>query len=135
MDALAGSPLGWLCVGVTVLFGVAVLHLAKWSPSEQARMLVWSLLPAWLGLLCVAVLGAGGGLAMLCAAALAVALASAACRGSGAMLPVGDKAVLVTGKVPWARARAETGFSHKGDGKLCALGLCICEMRACKVSF
>ncbi|XP_009943642.2 17-beta-hydroxysteroid dehydrogenase type 2 [Opisthocomus hoazin] len=104
MDALAGSPLGWLCVGVTVLFGVAVLHLAKWSPSEQARMLVWSLLPAWLGLLCVAVLGAGGGLAMLCAAALAVALASAACRGSGAMLPVGDKAVLVTG--------SDTGIGH-----------------------
>ncbi|XP_009581533.1 PREDICTED: estradiol 17-beta-dehydrogenase 2 [Fulmarus glacialis] len=100
MDALAGSPLGWLCVGITVLFGVAVLCTAKRSPVEKANVLVWSLLPALLGLLCVAVLGAGGGLVVFCT----VSLVSSAYLGGRALLPVGDKAVLITG--------SDTGIGH-----------------------
>lgn len=96
MDALAGSPLGWLCVGVTVLFGMTVLCMAKKSPAEKAKVLVQSLLPASLGLLCVAALGAGGGLVVFCA----VSLVSSAYLGGRMLLPVGDKAVLITGKVP-----------------------------------
>lgn len=95
MDALAGSPLGWLCVGVTLLFGVTLLCMAKRSLVEKANVLVWSLLPALLGLLCVATLGAGGGLVVFCA----TSLVSSVYLGGRVLLPVGDKAVLITGKV------------------------------------
>ncbi|NXV46891.1 DHB2 dehydrogenase, partial [Uria aalge] len=100
MDALASSPLGWLCVGVAVLFGMAVLCVAKKSPAEKAKVLVRSLLPTSLGLLCVAVLGAGGGLVVFCA----VSLVSSAYLGGRMLLPVGDKAVLITG--------SDTGIGH-----------------------
>ncbi|XP_009888681.1 PREDICTED: estradiol 17-beta-dehydrogenase 2 [Charadrius vociferus] len=100
MDALAGSPFGWLCVAVTVLFGVTVLCTAKRSPVEKVKVLVWSLLPASLGLLCVATLGAGGGLVVFCA----VSLVSSVYLGGRALLPVGDKAVLITG--------SDTGIGH-----------------------
>ncbi|XP_010285389.1 PREDICTED: estradiol 17-beta-dehydrogenase 2 [Phaethon lepturus] len=100
MDALASSPVGWLCVGVTVLFGVTVLCVAKRSLAEKANVLVWSLLAALLGLLCLAALGAGGGLAVFCT----VSLVSSACLGGRALLPVGDRAVLITG--------SDTGIGH-----------------------
>ncbi|XP_009275575.1 PREDICTED: estradiol 17-beta-dehydrogenase 2 [Aptenodytes forsteri] len=100
MDALAGSPLGWLCVGVTLLFGVTLLCMAKRSSAEKANVLLWSLLPALLGLLCVAVLGAGGGLAVFCA----TSLVSSVYLGGRVLLPVGDKAVLITG--------SDTGIGH-----------------------
>ncbi|XP_009487074.1 17-beta-hydroxysteroid dehydrogenase type 2 [Pelecanus crispus] len=100
MDALTSSPLGWLCTGVTVLFGVTVLCTAKRSPAEKANVLVRSLLPASLGLLCMATLGAGGGLVVFCA----VSLVSSAYLGGRALLPVGDKAVLITG--------SDTGIGH-----------------------
>lgn len=95
MDALTGSPLGWLCAGVTTLLGATMLFTAKRSPVEKANMLVWSLLPALLGLLCMAMLGAGGGLVVFCA----VSLVSSAYLGGRVLLPVGNKAVLITGKV------------------------------------
>lgn len=100
MDALAGSPFGWFCAGVTVLFGVTALCVAKRSPVEKANVLVWRLLPVLLGLLCVATLGAAGGLVVFCG----TCLVSSAYLGSGALLPVGDKAVLVTGKVQQTRS-------------------------------
>ncbi|XP_076204942.1 17-beta-hydroxysteroid dehydrogenase type 2 [Aptenodytes patagonicus] len=100
MDALAGSPLGWLCVGVTLLFGVTLLCMAKRSSAEKANVLVWSLLPALLGLLCVAALGAGGGLVVFCA----TSLVSSVYLGGRVLLPVGDKAVLITG--------SDTGIGH-----------------------
>uniref|UniRef100_A0A8D0F039 Hydroxysteroid 17-beta dehydrogenase 2 n=1 Tax=Strix occidentalis caurina TaxID=311401 RepID=A0A8D0F039_STROC len=93
MDALPSSPLGWLCTGITLLFGVTVLCMAKRSPVEKADVLVWRLLPALLGLLCAATLGAGGGLVVFCA----VCLVSSAYLGVRALLPVDDKAVLITG--------------------------------------
>ncbi|XP_010306365.1 17-beta-hydroxysteroid dehydrogenase type 2 [Balearica regulorum gibbericeps] len=100
MDALAGSPLGWLCVGVTLLFGVTVLRTTKRSLVEKGNVLLWSLLPALLGLLCVAMLGAGGGLVVFCA----VCLVSSVYLGGRVLLPVGDKAVLITG--------SDTGIGH-----------------------
>ncbi|XP_009816199.1 17-beta-hydroxysteroid dehydrogenase type 2 [Gavia stellata] len=100
MDALAGSPFGWLCVGVTMLFGATVLCIAKRSPAAKANVLVWSLLAALLGLLCVATLGAGGGLVVFCA----MSLISSVYLGSRVLLPVGDKAVLITG--------SDTGIGH-----------------------
>ncbi|NWX73761.1 DHB2 dehydrogenase, partial [Alca torda] len=100
MDALASSPLGWLCVGVTVLFGMTLLCMAKKSPAEKAKVLVRSLLPTSLGLLCVAALGAGGGLVVFCA----VSLVSSTYLGGRMLLPVGDKAVLITG--------SDTGIGH-----------------------
>uniref|UniRef100_U3I1Z4 Hydroxysteroid 17-beta dehydrogenase 2 n=2 Tax=Anas platyrhynchos TaxID=8839 RepID=U3I1Z4_ANAPP len=100
MDALAASPLGWLCMGVTVLFGATVLRMAKRSPVEKGSMLLWSLLPALLGLLCGSVLGACGGLLVFCG----VCLISSMYLGGTAPLPVGDKAVLVTG--------SDTGIGH-----------------------
>ncbi|XP_010119163.1 PREDICTED: estradiol 17-beta-dehydrogenase 2-like, partial [Chlamydotis macqueenii] len=100
MDALASSPLGWLCAGVTALFGVTVICMAKRSLVEKANVLVWSLLPVLLGLLCVAVLGAGGGLAVFCT----LSLLSSAYLGGHALLPVGDRAVLITG--------SDTGIGH-----------------------
>ncbi|KAM6380572.1 17-beta-hydroxysteroid dehydrogenase type 2 [Pluvialis apricaria] len=113
MDVLAGSPLGWLCVGVTALFGVTVLCTAKRSPVEKAKVLVWSLLPASLGLLCVAPLGAGGGLVVFCA----VSLLSSAYLGGRALLPVGDKAVLITG--------SDTGIGHALAKYLDSLGFVV----------
>uniref|UniRef100_A0A8C0FZH5 Hydroxysteroid 17-beta dehydrogenase 2 n=1 Tax=Bubo bubo TaxID=30461 RepID=A0A8C0FZH5_BUBBB len=100
MDALPSSPLGWLCTGITLLFGVTVLCMAKRSPVEKADVLVWRLLPALLGLLCAATLGAGGGLVVFCA----VCLVCSAYLGVRALLPVGDKAVLITG--------SDTGIGH-----------------------
>ncbi|GAB0195467.1 17-beta-hydroxysteroid dehydrogenase type 2 [Grus japonensis] len=100
MDALASSPLGWLCVGVTVFFGVTVLRTTKRSLVEKGNVLLWSLLPALLGLLCVATLGAGGGLVVFCA----VCLVSSVYLGGRVLLPVGDKAVLITG--------SDTGIGH-----------------------
>uniref|UniRef100_A0A8C3GIP7 Hydroxysteroid 17-beta dehydrogenase 2 n=1 Tax=Cairina moschata TaxID=8855 RepID=A0A8C3GIP7_CAIMO len=100
MDALAASPLGWLCMGVTVLFGATVLRMAKRSLVEKGSMLLWSLLPALLGLLCGSVLGAYGGLLVFCG----VCLVSSMYLGGTAPLPVGDKAVLVTG--------SDTGIGH-----------------------
>ncbi|XP_074438937.1 17-beta-hydroxysteroid dehydrogenase type 2 isoform X1 [Larus michahellis] len=113
MDALAGSPLGWLCVGVTVLFGMTVLCMAKKSPAEKAKVLVQSLLPASLGLLCVAALGAGGGLVVFCA----VSLVSSAYLGGRMLLPVGDKAVLITG--------SDTGIGHALAKYLDSLGFVV----------
>ncbi|OPJ78172.1 estradiol 17-beta-dehydrogenase 2 [Patagioenas fasciata monilis] len=100
MDALASSPLGWLYVGVTTLFGVTMLIVAKRSLIEKRNMLVWSLLPIALALLCAATLGAAGGLGVLCA----MSIISAVYLGARTMLPVGDKAVLITG--------SDTGFGH-----------------------
>uniref|UniRef100_A0A8C3KS64 Hydroxysteroid 17-beta dehydrogenase 2 n=1 Tax=Calidris pygmaea TaxID=425635 RepID=A0A8C3KS64_9CHAR len=100
MDALAPSPLGWLCVGATALFGVAVLCTAKKNPVEKGKVLLRSLLPALLGLLCVATLGAGGGLVVFCA----VSLVSSVYLGGRALLPVAGKAVLITG--------SDTGIGH-----------------------
>ncbi|XP_009681219.2 17-beta-hydroxysteroid dehydrogenase type 2 [Struthio camelus] len=101
MDALgADSSLGWLCVGVTALFGATVLCMAKRSQVDAAKVLVWTLLPALLGLLCSATLSTCGGLVVF----LAVCLVSSLYLGAGAALPVGDKAVLVTG--------SDTGIGH-----------------------
>ncbi|NXL92048.1 DHB2 dehydrogenase, partial [Alectura lathami] len=94
MDALTGSPSGWLCMALTVLLG---LYVAK--RSRKTSVLLWSLLPAVLGLLCAAVLGACWGPLVLCGTWLG-------CRvylGTG-LLPVGDKAVLITG--------SDTGIGH-----------------------
>ncbi|XP_005234848.1 17-beta-hydroxysteroid dehydrogenase type 2 isoform X2 [Falco peregrinus] len=99
MDALAGSPLGWLCVGITALFGVTILCRAKRSLAGKANVLAWSLLPVLLGLLCMATLGAGRGLV-----ACAACLISSMYLGSRELLPVGDKAVLITG--------SDTGIGH-----------------------
>lgn len=140
MDALASTPLGWLYVGVTALFGVTVLFVAKRSPMEKRTVLVWSLLPAALALLCAAALGAAGGLGALCA----VSVASAVYLGGRTMLPVGDKAVLITGELLHVGSGDQKlGWfsffvcllSHKRAGKLCVFGLAIYEMHACKVSF
>lgn len=95
MDALADSPLGWLCVGITALFGVTVFCTAKRSPVGKENVLVWSLLPALLGLLCVAMLGTGEGLVVFCASCLV----SSMYLSSTVLLPVSDKAVLITGRV------------------------------------
>ncbi|PKU41451.1 estradiol 17-beta-dehydrogenase 2 [Limosa lapponica baueri] len=100
MDALAPSPLGWLCVGATALFGMTVLCTTKKNLVEKGKVLIRSLLPALLGLLCMAMLGAGGGLVVFCA----VSLVSSVYLGGRALLPVGDKAVLITG--------SDTGIGH-----------------------
>ncbi|KFP90793.1 Estradiol 17-beta-dehydrogenase 2, partial [Apaloderma vittatum] len=74
--------------------------VAKRSPVEKANVLVWRVLPALLGLLCMATLGAGRGLVVFCAACLIFSMY----LGSRALLPVGDKAVLITG--------SDTGIGH-----------------------
>ncbi|XP_068007007.1 17-beta-hydroxysteroid dehydrogenase type 2 [Melanerpes formicivorus] len=99
MDALTSNLLEWLCVGVTILFGVTVFYTTKRSPAEKANLLVWRLLPTLLGLLCVAMLGTGGGLVVFCTMCLIFVY-----LGSRALLPVGDKAVLITG--------SDTGIGH-----------------------
>ncbi|KFP32491.1 Estradiol 17-beta-dehydrogenase 2, partial [Colius striatus] len=81
-------------------FGVTLLCTAKRNLMEKANVLVWSLLPASLGLLCVAPLGAGGGLGVFCA----TYLLSSLYLGGRVLLPVGDKAVLITG--------SDTGIGH-----------------------
>uniref|UniRef100_A0A8C9L8R1 Hydroxysteroid 17-beta dehydrogenase 2 n=1 Tax=Pavo cristatus TaxID=9049 RepID=A0A8C9L8R1_PAVCR len=88
MDTLPSSPLGWLCVALPVLFG---LCLAK--RSYKAHVLLQSVLPALLGLLCVPVLGTCWGLIVFCS----TWLGCSAYLDAGP-LPVGDKAVLITGK-------------------------------------
>lgn len=121
MDALASSPLGWLYVGVTTLFGLTMLFVAKRSPMEKRNVLVWSLLPMALALLCAATLGAAGGLGVLCA----TSIISAVYLGARTMLPVGDKAVLITGKLLHVGSRKQNLvffvclFPHKKAGKLC----------------
>ncbi|XP_032556961.1 estradiol 17-beta-dehydrogenase 2 isoform X1 [Chiroxiphia lanceolata] len=113
MDALASSPLGWLCAGVTALFGVTALCTAQRSPMDKANVLLWSLLPALLGLLCVALLGATGGLVVF----LATCLISSTYLGGQILLPVGDKAVLVTG--------SDTGIGHALAKYLDSLGFVV----------
>ncbi|XP_010004500.1 PREDICTED: estradiol 17-beta-dehydrogenase 2 [Chaetura pelagica] len=113
MDALAGSLLGWLCLGITVLFGVTVRYMAMRNPVEKANLLVWSLLPALLGLLCLAVLGVGWGLVGLCFSCLL----SWGYLGGGALLPVGDRAVLITG--------SDTGIGHALAKYLDSLGFVV----------
>ncbi|XP_065590305.1 17-beta-hydroxysteroid dehydrogenase type 2 [Cyrtonyx montezumae] len=107
MDALPSSPLGWLCVAITVLFG---LCLAK--RSCEAHVLLQSVLPALLGLLCVAVLGMCWGLAVFCSAWLGCSVY----LGMGP-LPVGDKAVLITG--------SDTGIGHALAKYLDSLGFTV----------
>lgn len=89
MDAAASSPLGWLCAGATRLFGVT---MAQSSLLDKAKVLLCSLLPA---LLCVAMLGAGQGLGVF----VAMCLVCSVCLGDRDLLPVADRAVLITGKV------------------------------------
>ncbi|KAM9374384.1 17-beta-hydroxysteroid dehydrogenase type 2 [Phaethornis superciliosus] len=113
MDALAGSPLGWLCVGITTLLGVTLLCMAKRRLAKQANMLVWSLLPTLLGLLAGAGLGVGGGLVVFCI----VCLVSWVYLGGRALLPVGDKAVLITG--------SDTGIGHSLAKYLDSLGFVV----------
>uniref|UniRef100_A0A8B9ZCQ8 Hydroxysteroid 17-beta dehydrogenase 2 n=1 Tax=Buteo japonicus TaxID=224669 RepID=A0A8B9ZCQ8_9AVES len=107
------GPFGWFCAGVTVLFGVTLLCVAKRSPVEKANVLVWRLLPVLLGLLCVATLGAAEGLVVFCG----TCLISSAYLGSRALLPVGDKAVLITG--------SDTGFGHALAKYLDSLGFVV----------
>ncbi|XP_030326785.1 estradiol 17-beta-dehydrogenase 2 isoform X1 [Strigops habroptila] len=113
MDALADSPLGWLCVGITALFGVTVLCTAKRSPVGKENILVWSLLPVLLGLLCVAMLGTGVGLVVFCTSCLV----SSMYLSSTVLLPVGDKAVLITG--------SDTGIGHALAKYLDSLGFVV----------
>ncbi|XP_014730011.1 PREDICTED: estradiol 17-beta-dehydrogenase 2 [Sturnus vulgaris] len=110
MDALASSPLGWLCAGVTTLFGVTVLCVAQRSPVDRAKVLLCSLLPA---LLCVATLGAGEGLGVF----VAMCLLCSACLGDRDLLPVGDRAVLITG--------SDTGIGHALAKYLDSLGFVV----------
>ncbi|KAM7040077.1 17-beta-hydroxysteroid dehydrogenase type 2 isoform 2-T3 [Acridotheres tristis] len=110
MDALASSPLGWLCAGVTTLFGVTVLWVAQRSPVDRAKVLLCSLLPA---LLCVATLGAGEGLGVF----VAMCLLCSACLGDRDLLPVGDRAVLITG--------SDTGIGHALAKYLDSLGFVV----------
>ncbi|XP_068059218.1 17-beta-hydroxysteroid dehydrogenase type 2 isoform X2 [Anomalospiza imberbis] len=107
MDAAASSPLGWLCTGVTTLFGVP---LAQRSPLGKAKVLLCSLLPA---LLCVATLGAGGGLGVF----VAVCLVCSVCLGHRDLLPVADRAVLITG--------SDTGIGHALAKYLDSLGFVV----------
>ncbi|KAM4640131.1 17-beta-hydroxysteroid dehydrogenase type 2 isoform 2-T2 [Amazona ochrocephala] len=111
MDALADSPLGWLCVGITALFGVTVFCTAKRSPVGKENVLVWSLLPALLGLLCVAMLGTGEGLVVFCASCLV----SSMYLSSTVLLPVSDKAVLITGLWGVVNNAGVLGFPADGE--------------------
>ncbi|XP_041256842.1 17-beta-hydroxysteroid dehydrogenase type 2 [Onychostruthus taczanowskii] len=107
MDAAASSPLGWLCAGATSLFGVT---MAQRSPLDKAKVLLCSLLPA---LLCVAALGAGEGLGVF----VAMCLLCSACLGDRDLLPVGDRAVLITG--------SDTGIGHALAKHLDSLGFVV----------
>ncbi|NXH50684.1 DHB2 dehydrogenase, partial [Dicaeum eximium] len=110
MDAAASSPLGWLCAGVTGLFGVTMLCPARGSALHKAKVLLCSLLPA---LLCVATLGAGEGLGVF----VAMCLVCCAYRGDRDLLPVGDRAVLITG--------SDTGIGHALAKYLDSLGFVV----------
>lgn len=108
MDAAASIPLGWLCAGVTALFGVTALCRAHRSPLGRAKALLWSLLPALLG---VGTLGAGGGLGVF----VAVCLLCSVCLGDRDLLPVGDRAVLITGKaLPGRRSEQDLPLLTSG---------------------
>ncbi|XP_030811937.1 estradiol 17-beta-dehydrogenase 2 isoform X2 [Camarhynchus parvulus] len=107
MDAAASSPLGWLCARVTRLFGVT---MAQRSPLDKAKVLLCSLLPA---LLCVATLGAGQGLGVF----VAMCLLCSVCLGDRDLLPVGDRAVLITG--------SDTGIGHALAKHLDSLGFVV----------
>ncbi|XP_054125532.1 17-beta-hydroxysteroid dehydrogenase type 2 [Melozone crissalis] len=107
MDAAARSPLGWLCAGATRLFGVTMAHR---SPLPKAKVLLCSLLPA---LLCVATLGAGQGLGVF----VAMCLLCSVCLGDRDLLPVGDRAVLITG--------SDTGIGHALAKHLDSLGFVV----------
>ncbi|XP_015495324.1 estradiol 17-beta-dehydrogenase 2 isoform X1 [Parus major] len=111
MDAAASSALGWLCAGVTALLGVTVLRRAHRSPLGKAKVLLWSLLAA---LLCVAPLGAAGG---LLGVLVAVCLARSVCPGDSDLLPVADRAVLITG--------SDTGIGHALAKYLDSLGFVV----------
>ncbi|XP_021396720.2 17-beta-hydroxysteroid dehydrogenase type 2 [Lonchura striata] len=103
-------PPGWLRSGVTGLFGVPP---APRSPLGRAKALLCSLLPA---VLCVAALGAGEGLGVLAA----VWLLRSVCPGHGGhrdLLPVRDRAVLVTG--------SDTGIGHALAKYLDSLGFVV----------
>lgn len=114
MDAVASSPLGWLCAGVTTLFGVTMLCRAQSSPVHTAKVLLWSLLPS---LLCVATLGAGVGLFV------AMCLLCSAYLGDRELLPVGDRAVLITGKVlPVCRDKQNLPFLTSGQENFLSSG-------------
>ncbi|XP_064243115.1 17-beta-hydroxysteroid dehydrogenase type 2 isoform X1 [Passer domesticus] len=107
MDAAASSPLGWLCAAVTTLFGVT---MAQRSLLDRAKVLLCSLLPA---LLCVATLGAGEGLGVF----VAMCLLCSVCLGDRDLLPVGDRAVLITG--------SDTGIGHALAKHLDSLGFVV----------
>ncbi|XP_063024165.1 17-beta-hydroxysteroid dehydrogenase type 2 isoform X3 [Melospiza melodia melodia] len=105
MDAAASSPLGWLCAGATRLFGVT---MARRSPLHRAKVLLCSLLPA---LLCVATLGAGQGLGVF----VAMCLLCSVCLGDRDLLPVGDRAVLITGLWGVVNNAGILGFPADGE--------------------
>ncbi|XP_059713404.1 17-beta-hydroxysteroid dehydrogenase type 2 [Haemorhous mexicanus] len=107
MDAAASSPLGWLCAGATRLFGVT---MAQRSLLDKAKVLLCSLLPA---LLCVATLGAGQGLGVF----VAMCLVCSVCLGDRDLLPVADRAVLITG--------SDTGIGHALAKHLDSLGFVV----------
>ncbi|XP_009088996.1 17-beta-hydroxysteroid dehydrogenase type 2 [Serinus canaria] len=107
MDAAASSPLGWLCAGATRLFGVT---MAQSSLLDKAKVLLCSLLPA---LLCVATLGAGQGLGVF----VAMCLVCSVCLGDRDLLPVADRAVLITG--------SDTGIGHALAKHLDSLGFVV----------
>lgn len=122
MDALPSSPWGWLCVAIPVLFG---LCLAK--RSCRAHMLLRSVLPALFGLLCVVMLGTCWGLIVFCSTWL-----SCSAYLDAGPLPVGDKAVLITGK----GLRAQRWALHGGVlEKFLLFRLEFSEMHACRQCF
>ncbi|TRZ25302.1 hypothetical protein HGM15179_001799 [Zosterops borbonicus] len=108
MDAAAGSALGWLCAGVTITF-VGVTALCR-APLGRAKVLLWSFSAA---LVCAGALGAAGGLGGF----VAVCLVCSLCPGNGDLLPVGDRAVLITG--------SDTGIGHALAKYLDSLGFVV----------
>ncbi|XP_002194634.5 17-beta-hydroxysteroid dehydrogenase type 2 isoform X1 [Taeniopygia guttata] len=103
-------PLGWLRTAVTGSFGVP---MAQRSPLGRARVLLCSLLPA---LLCLAALGAGGGLGVLVAVWLLCSVCPRRC-GDSDLLPAGGRAVLITG--------SDTGIGHALAKYLDSLGFVV----------
>ncbi|KAF2984215.1 hypothetical protein EK904_013350, partial [Melospiza melodia maxima] len=84
--------------------------MARRSPLHRAKVLLCSLLPA---LLCVATLGAGQGLGVF----VAMCLLCSVCLGDRDLLPVGDRAVLITG--------SDTGIGHALAKHLDSLGFVV----------
>uniref|UniRef100_A0A8C5T9N3 Hydroxysteroid 17-beta dehydrogenase 2 n=1 Tax=Malurus cyaneus samueli TaxID=2593467 RepID=A0A8C5T9N3_9PASS len=111
MDAAASSALGWLCAGVTALFGVTALCRASRNPLGIAKGLLWSLLAALLGLLCVPGLGAAVGLGVF----VLGSLVCCAFLGDRDLLPVGDRAVLITGLWGLVNNAGILGFPADGE--------------------